>query len=205
VEGLTEESRRRREFYQAELQRQAAERDWGGRRLEFLRSCQIRLTLRPAGTDDVARIAELIERTNQLNTAAQRFNQPDVLERVNAPGYRLTVARMADRFGDYGIVGVLMARELGREWVIEVLLVSCRVIGRGVGEALLCYGLRQAQVHGQRAVRALYRRTAYNRAMQLLFVTHGFKRDREQDGLVTYAHDLGFVPDYPAWLEVQAP
>lgn len=203
VEHPTEEARRRREFYQAEGQRQKVERSWRGRRVDFLRHCQTVLSLCAAVAQDVPRIAELIERTNQLNTAARRFDQTDVAGLLDAPDYRLMVVRMADRFGDYGTVGVLITRRLEREWLIEVLLVSCRAMGRGVGEALLCHELQQAQAQGQASVRALYRRTAYNRAMHMLFVTHGFKRGQEEGGVVTYRHDLGTIPDFPAWLEVQ--
>jgi FkbH-like protein len=110
---------------------------------------------------------------------------------------------MSDRFGDYGTVGVLIIYQLQQKWLIEVLLVSCRVMGRGVGEALLCHGIRQAKAQNQQSVHALYRTTDYNRAMHMLFITHGFKRDREQNGLITFVHDLGIIPDYPAWLEVQ--
>ena len=203
VERPTEEARRRREFYRAEVQRQEVERSWRGRRLDFLRHCQTVLALRAAAAQDVPRVSELIERTNQLNTAARRFGQADIVGLLDDSDCRLTVARMADRFGDYGTVGVLIARRLGREWLIEVLLVSCRAMGRGVGEALLCHELQQAQTEGQAAIRALYRQTAYNRAMHMLFVTHGFKRGQEEDGVVTYRHDLGTIPDFPAWLEVR--
>jgi len=203
VHRPTEEARRRREFYHADARRQAVERSWAGRRLDFLRHCHIVLSLRPAVLKDVPRISELIERTNQLNTAAHHFTEREVSRRLDAPDYCLMVAHMSDRFGDYGIVGVMMIHRPQRRWLIEVLLVSCRVMGRGVGEALLCYGMRQAKAQGQGSLRAVYRRTAYNRAMHLLFVTHGFRREREGNGVVTFVHDLAVVPDYPVWLDVQ--
>jgi len=113
------------------------------------------------------------------------------------------VAHMADRFGDYGLVGVTIVRQGQGEWSMEVLLVSCRAMGRGVGEALLGYGMRQARAQGQRALRAAYRKTAYNRAMHMLFVTHGFRRAREENGVITFIHDLEMVPDYPIWLNIR--
>ena len=203
VEHVTEEASRRREFYHAEMQRQAVERDWSGKRLDFLRNCQIKLKLRPAAPGDTARMAELVERTNQLNTAAFQLTRDDIDAQQSSSDYCLTVAEMSDRFGDYGTIGVLICRHLGQEWLIELLLVSCRVMGRGVGETLLCHGMQEAKAFKQQSVRALYRRTAYNRAMHMLFVTNGFKRGREQNGVITFTHDLGFIPDYPAWLDVQ--
>ena len=199
----TEEARHRREFYQAEMQRQGAERRLGGRRLDFLRYSQIVLTLRPAEPKDVPRISELVERTNQLNTAAHRFGRQEIAGQLDAPDYRLMVAHMADRFGDYGLVGVTIVRQGQGEWSMEVLLVSCRAMGRGVGEALLGYGMRQAKAQGLRALRAAYRKTAYNRAMHMLFVTHGFRRAREENGVITFIHDLEMVPDYPIWLNIR--
>jgi len=133
VHRPTEEARRRREFYHADARRQAVERSWAGRRLDFLRHCHIVLSLRPAVLKDVPRISELIERTNQLNTAAHHFTEREVSRRLDAPDYCLMVAHMSDRFGDYGIVGVMMIHRPQRRWLIEVLLVSLSGHGSGGG------------------------------------------------------------------------
>jgi len=208
VDQPTEEARRRREFHRADAQRRAVEHGWRGRRLDFLRHCRIVLVLRRAAPEDAPRIAELVERTNQLNVAAYHFNERDILGQIGSPDYRLTVARMSDRFGDYGTVGAMIIRQLQPKWLIEVLLVSCRAMGRGVGEALLCCAIRQASEQGRKSLHALYRMTDYNRAMYTLFVTHGFKREQKQSGVIGFVRDLTMVPDYPdypAWLDVQIP
>lgn len=199
----TTESRSRRRLYQAELQRQRAQKNWSGSRLDFLKSCRIGVTLRAARRQDVERIGELLGRTHRLNASMHTYSQQTLDDVVGSGPYRVTVAQLSDCFGDQGLVGVLILGQEPGQWEIETLLVSCRVMGRGVGETLLVYGLTVAKKQGQKLLRARYQQTAYNRPMSVLFVTHGFRLNPQKDAIVSFRHDLAQVPDYPAWVSVR--
>jgi FkbH-like protein len=207
---LTLEGSRRREFYRSRIARSAAEAGFTGSRLEFLKSCKLRLELRIARKDDIHRIDELIQRTNQLNATAQRYDFTEVQDWLENPWIEIRVGELTDRFGDYGLVGVATLQKRPVPWIIRLLLVSCRAMGRGVGEGLLVHALRLAARENQPVLHILYRKTPYNQAMRLLFATHGFRPVQKVASLemaagdpIIFQYDLhGDVPDYPAWLEV---
>ena len=203
VRQSTTESRRRRRLYQAELQRQTAQKNWPGSRLDFLRSCQIQIVLRPARRQDVERIGELLVRTHRLNASMATYSQQTLNSLIDTKPHRVTVVQLSDRFGDQGLVGVLILGQEPGQWEIETLLVSCRVMGRGVGETLLVYGMTVAKQQEQKRLWVRYQQTAYNRPMSLLFVTHGFRPHSPEDGIVSFRHDLAQIPDYPAWASVR--
>ncbi len=206
-ERLTAEAGSRREFYRSRIKRSEAEAGFAGSRLEFLESCRLRLILRPARESDIPRIYELIQRTNQLNATAQRYELGEVRAWLAGTGNEAWVGELSDRFGEYGTIGVAMVQTKPAPWLLKLLLVSCRAMGRGVGEGLLAFILHRAREAGQPALRAQYRKTPHNQAMRLLFVTHGF-RPAQADGLagvepIVFQREMqGDLPEYPVWLEM---
>lgn len=198
----TEEATRRRERYLDGERRDEAERSWSGRRSDFLASCEMVVRIRAASPDDVDRVFELIERTNRFNSSAERYTRADVERCVAGNDHDVIVARLVDRFGDLGLVGAVILRRSEARSSIRVLLVSCRVLGRGVGEALLCTALQQAADRGERALDVLFRRTEHNRMMNLLFASHGFRSEDREAEIVHFTRDLEDLPAAPAWLTV---
>jgi FkbH-like protein len=204
-EELTAEARSRRRFYQSRFERDQAETAFDGSRLEFLKSCRLRLIFRRAEQDDIPRVYELIQRTNQLNATAQRFSLEQVLDWMSGSEHVVWVGQLTDRFGDYGMVAAAVVQRQPSPWLLKVILVSCRAMGRGVGEGMLGSVLRRARDAGQERLHALYRKTPHNQAMRLLFTTHGFRpASGTQDGdIVTYERRLvDSLPDFPIWLEI---
>lgn len=203
---VTPEAASRRSLYQSSLKRDQAERDFVGSRLSFLISCNLRLTIRSARVNDVERIAELVWRTSQLNATAQSYDATQVREWVRDPNRLVLVGVLSDRFGDHGTVGVVVVRKEPRPWLIEVLLVSCRALGRGVGEGLLTFVLNHARDKGEQRLLARYRRTAANRAVQLLYRSYEFYLYTvvgDDDSRVLEC-DLGRgLWPYPSWLAVE--
>jgi FkbH-like protein len=201
VESLTPEAAHRRALYQAERLRKEMKERWEGDTEGFLASCKIDLVLRRATADDMPRVGELIERTNRLNSNSSGFRGRDLGRLLDSPRYRVTVAQMSDRFGSYGTVGVVLTLDAGAHWSVELLLVSCRALGRGVGETLLCHEIARARAAKASELRAVFQPTPYNRAMNLLFIVHGFQRRKSDDGAVL-VHDLEEDIPYRPWLSV---
>ncbi len=135
--SISKEGARRREMYRTEEQRRQSEQTFGGRYVEFLRSCEMRATLfEPQGPDEVERCLELIQRTNQLNTSGIRYSKQQFLELLAAPDcWCLTVA-CADKFGDYGIVGFLSIRWHQASATVTDFVLSCRVAQKHVENAI---------------------------------------------------------------------
>jgi len=215
--SLSAEARARRSFYRSRLERDRAEAGYissGKSRLTFLQSCALRLRIRRALPEDTPRLFELVERTNQLNAAAQRYPYDQVRSWIDSPDYDVWAGELTDRFGEYGLVGLAVV-ERKSPWLIKVLLVSCRAMGRGVGEGLLSFVVHKAHAEAQGEIQAIYRKTPYNSAMRLLLASHGFRPNnikpdhlsKEEEtgdtGIVVFSSSLSSsLPSAPPWLEI---
>lgn len=201
----TEASRKRAAYYQAEGRRKVAEKAHGGTRLDFLKSCQMSLTLRAAEGADTARVVELSERTNQFNASGLLYTAAEVQALIEDPRGRVFMAELSDRFGDYGNVGAMTLR-LGREeGLVESMMVSCRAAGRGVAAALLILAMRTVVENGLQRLQIAYRATARNRQLGILYSMMGFNmRAGEEEGLSLWSYDPGQqpIPEMPEWLSL---
>jgi acyl carrier protein len=124
----------------------------------------------------------MTQRTNQFNTTTIRRSESDI-QGLAAAGYRIYTAEVSDRFGDYGLVGVMIVRPEGQAQYVDSLLLSCRALGRGVEHRMLSWLASNAGA--AEAVVVPYRRTAKNRpACQFLeSLTFGEKQDTD-DGFI---------------------
>jgi FkbH-like protein len=192
-EHVTQEAAQRRRLYRTEWQRRAAQDEFGSDRSGFLASLDLVMDVRPATEEDLARASELTVRTHQLNSTGITYDV-DELRRLGAdPDHQVLVARLRDRFGDYGIIGLAVARLTADEWVLRLLLTSCRVASRGAGNALLGHVLRLARADGRRPV-AHFVPTDVNRNMLVTLRFAGFEPVGTQDGAMVLEAD----PERPA-------
>jgi FkbH-like protein len=209
----TAEAAARTRLYQEEASRRAAERDFAGDRARFLESCAMVLEVRPATLADLPRLDELVARTNQLNSTGYRYPPEETARRVHDPRYLVPVARLRDRFGDYGLIGAaLVDRAADGAWLVELLMLSCRVEGRGIPAALLRLLLGLAQAAGVPALDALYRANSQNRQMAILLRSLSFHATAAPSppgpataGATVYRRPTDPpLPAYPAWLTIDA-
>jgi methoxymalonate biosynthesis protein len=133
--AATPEARRRTALYRERSRRARAEAAFAGPREEFLRSCELQVSIAHATPDDADRLAELMQRTRQYNSSGAEWPLDDVRARIQDPGWLVATVRVSDRFGDYGLVGAAFVDR--EEGVVHSLTISCRVAGRGVLEALV--------------------------------------------------------------------
>jgi methoxymalonate biosynthesis protein len=202
----TAEAGRRADMYRAEEKRRAAEEGFGGSRTDFLISCDMRLLIAPATLDDLERIAELTERTHQLNSTGRRYSTEEMRERIESDRWLVPAARLTDRFGDYGMIGAAVVdRQASRPpgvWLAELVMLSCRVEGRGIPAALLIRLMHAARAAGMNALGAVYKVNERNLPIRLLFRQLGFTTTGGTD-LVLVSRDLSEpLPPYPEWLRV---
>lgn len=135
--SVTEESKRRRLMYRQSMERQAAEAALGPNYIDFLSSCDIRVDIRPDSPQDFDRIAELVQRTNQLNFSGRRYQRTELEEIMLDETVERHVVDCSDRYGSYGTVGFCLARRVGNGIRIEDLMLSCRIQGKFIENALL--------------------------------------------------------------------
>jgi FkbH-like protein len=198
---LTVDSGRRRSMYRSEIRRQEAEAAFPP--AEFLASLRMVFTVAEAAPGDLARIEELTVRTNQLNSTGYTYSGEELESLRQSGRHKILVAGLEDRYGSYGKVGVALVEMRDENWLIKLLLMSCRVMARGVGTVMLSHILLLAAAEG-RPVRAEFIRTARNRMMYLTFKLAGFREVGRGDGVAVLEHDLGSIDPFPDHIEVRA-
>jgi FkbH-like protein/FkbM family methyltransferase len=177
--AATREDRSRTRMYREDLRR----REHRAQSLslkEFVQGLELRVELAEAEPGELERISQLTLRTNQFNLTTIRRSADEIrvtLER----GARCLTARVADRFGDYGLVGVVLYESRADRYDVDSLLLSCRVLGRGVEHALVSQLGRRALDEGKRFVRFSYRPSERN-SPALEFITAIGNRYRDAAG-----------------------
>ncbi|MBV9622088.1 MAG: HAD-IIIC family phosphatase [Gammaproteobacteria bacterium] len=145
---VTDEDRTRSASYQAEARRDEL-RGKARKPEDFYRSLGLTARIQVAGEDEFARAHQLIHKTNQFNLTSERLSAEQLRERLADPGYQVLTLRVADRFGDSGLVGLAMLdRHAVHTWRVDNFLLSCRVIGRTVENAFVSWLAQRARVAG---------------------------------------------------------
>ncbi|MFE6858372.1 amino acid adenylation domain-containing protein [Nocardia sp. NPDC057668] len=185
---VTEDARRRRERYRAELDRRDTEAAFTGSDADFLASLGLVLTVRRATPADLDRAHELTVRTNQLNTTGRTFDAAELRELIDSGTHEVLVAALRDRFGSYGTVGLAVTEFRDGDSVLLLLLMSCRVMSRGVGGALLAHLIDRARTRGHRCV-AEFTPTPVNRIMLVTLRFAGFSPVESPTDQVLLVHE----------------
>ncbi len=144
---VTEEATGRRVAYQAEARRRAAA-EAAGTSADFLATLDMRLSIDIASQEDLERAEELTVRTHQLNTTGRTFSAAELAELIESPDHLLLMASLTDKYGSFGRIGLALVQTTGTTWRLQLLLMSCRVLARGVGSVFLGDIMRRAQRAG---------------------------------------------------------
>ncbi|MEU9929970.1 SDR family NAD(P)-dependent oxidoreductase [Streptomyces anulatus] len=181
---------------------------------EFVAGLELRIDVHEARPDELARVAQLTQRTNQFNLSTVRRSEPALRELLDA-GARCRVVEVSDRFGEYGLVGAAITRPGAQVVNLDTFLLSCRVLGRGVEHAFLAAVAAEEAGEGKATtLEAVQRPTAKNRPARMFFdqaMGAGTSRPGAVDGEIVHRADLGvltgltFRPDDGADTGVASP
>lgn len=200
---VTADARARRVRYLQDAERGREEAAFSGSNAEFLGTLALVLTIRPAREADLARAEELIARTNQLNATGRAFSLAELRSFVRSDQYSLLMARLEDRYGDYGTIGVALIDRGAEVWILRLLLVSCRVLSRGIGRVLLHEVMRLAQLAGVR-LQADFVDNGRNRVLYLTYRLAGFREVERTGATAVLEADLARCEAAPEYLKVQS-
>lgn len=168
--AILSEDRGKTQQYQAQgMRRQAATADMDG----FLASLDIRLTFRINDVALVPRLAQLTQKTNQFNLTTQRLTTAEIHALITSQNHAVVACDYADRFGDEGTVGLAIV-DLDDGSLMNLLL-SCRVLGRGVEDALLAEVERWLVTQGKTALSGQFVPTARNAVASSFLAQAGFR------------------------------
>jgi FkbH-like protein len=202
-EFITDDSRQRRRMYQADIERQQAEEGFVGPSEEFLRTLEMRFTLGPCAEDDLQRAEELTVRTNQLNTTGYTYDYAELNAFRGSDGHVLLVAGLEDRYGTYGKIGLALMEKTSSEfWTVKLLLMSCRVMSRGVGTIMMSHLMQLAKDAGVR-LRAEFLPNGRNRMMEVTYRFGGFREVDRRGDLIVFEHGLESIAPFPEYVQVE--
>jgi FkbH-like protein len=170
---LTDEDASRGAYYAQERQRRTLQSSSQSLE-EFLHTLALEVRVTVDEQAILGRLAQLAGRTNQFNLTTRRHPESEIARMMQQPGHRVYAVRAADRFGDNGIVGLLIVACDEGVWHVDTCLMSCRVIGRGIETALLARVAADATVAGVRNLRGEYVKSAKNALVADFYPRHGF-------------------------------
>lgn len=194
---LSSEDLARAEFYQ-ENSRRITLRQQRGDLGSYLLSLNMEITFQPFDAMGRSRIAQLMSKSNQFNLTTHRYTEEDVAAMQANPNYFTLQVRLSDLFGDNGMVSVVICRGLNKDLLeIDTWLMSCRVLGRSVEQAVLQELVTYGRGHGFSRLIGRYIPTEKNALVANHYQTLGFKHtDTLSDGSSVWELDLLTAADH---------
>jgi FkbH-like protein len=181
--AFSEEDRSRADMYQANARRLSLQGQTSDLQ-SYLRSLEMRIVFESFDRTTRSRVTQLINKSNQFNLTTCRYSESQVEQLELDPNAMTLHARLLDRFGDNGIICVVICR-LSRPdtWTIDTWLMSCRVLGRYVEQAVLAEILFRARTAGISTLEGVYIPTERNEMVREHYGKLGFARtEAEPDG-----------------------
>ncbi len=134
--------------------------------------------VRPLRQRSPGRITQLINKTNQFNLTTRRYTESQVMALEESPDGLTLQIRLVDKFGDNGIVAIVICVPDGADWVIDTWLMSCRVLNRKLEETTLNCIMAAAKSAGVRTVIGQYLPTDRNDMVKEHYPTAGIRAAR---------------------------
>lgn len=172
-------------FYQDNAKRASLQKQVGGVDA-YLASLDMTITFEPFDATGRARIVQLINKSNQYNLTTRRYTDPEVTEAENDPSVFTLQVRLADIFGDNGMISVVICRrDQISVWEIDTWLMSCRVLGRKVEYMVLREILVHARAGGIHKLHGTYHPTERNKLVEDHYAKLGFTKVGEEESGLT--------------------
>lgn len=199
---ITEDSRLRRQMYRADIARNREEEEYVGPKEEFIATLGMIFTIAPCREEDLKRAEELTVRTNQLNTTGYTYSYEELDELRRSHRHKLLISSLQDRHGSYGKIGLTLI-ELGEEvWTVKLLLMSCRVMSKGVGMIMIHHVLRMAKAAGVK-LRAEFVSNDRNRQMLITYRFAGFKEVERAGEVSIMENDFSAIQPPPPYVDLR--
>jgi FkbH-like protein len=174
---LSAEDQARAEQYRSEATREKL-RQSSQSFEEFLQHLQLRASVSEVNADNLARVTQLTNKTNQFNVTTRRYTEAQIEALAVNRNAWTGAFRLADRMGDYGLIGVIFSvpGSSAFQWEIDTWLMSCRVLGRQLENFMFDRLIEAAQEAGVREIIGVYRPTSKNGLVTGLFDQLGFEK-----------------------------
>jgi len=195
--SISDEDRQRTQMYATERQRAQLKRTVGSLD-EWLQNLDIQVTVEALEDANLSRVTQLLNKTNQLNLSTRRLTSPELVTWTSGEAHRFCAIRVSDKFGDAGLTGILSTEvERGTLRIVDFIL-SCRVMGRNIEEAMLAIAIGHGRALGLRKLLARYIATKKNKPCLDFFLRSGLTSSAED----VFCWDLTKEYPIPPHIEV---
>lgn len=202
MSAFTTDDARRAEQYRARAQ--AADLEAQASTLEdFWEDLEMHATIGEFDELRMPRVVQLIGKTNQFNLTTKRHGWADVESLIADDDNVHFYVELSDRFGDHGLVAVVICRRVDDVMEIDTMLMSCRVIGRSLETTILSEVTSKAIEKGCTAVRGVYKKTAKNDLVADLYPKLGFEQEAEDADGSMWVYKLANGPIANPYISVE--
>lgn len=175
---LTDEDKKKGEIYQAQTKRKNL-KNLSGDLAGFLKALEMEVEIKKVEAFTVPRISQLTQKTNQFNMTTRRYTEADI-QRLNCSDHHHVFSITArDRFGDNGIIGVIILEFVNGSCRIDTFLLSCRVISRTIENSMVAFIAEFAQKHGLESIIGEFFQTPKNKPAGNFYARMNFKKVTE--------------------------
>lgn len=178
VTNFSEDDLKRNEMYLANEQRNRMQKnfsDYG----DYLRSLEMKAQIGAFDPAYFSRIAQLTNKSNQFNLTTHRYSQSEIEQIAADPQYLTLCGRLEDKFGDNGVVSIVIGRKEKDVLQIELWLMSCRVLKRDMEYAMMDTLVKQCRDCGIRQIYGYFYPTAKNAMVKDFYALQGFEKLEE--------------------------
>lgn len=178
VISLSEDDKKRNEMYKANALRKSQEESFGDYR-EFLKSLEMKAVIKNFDPVHFSRIAQLTNKSNQFNLTTKRFTQAEIEQIAQDSAYITLYGRLTDKFGDNGVVSLVIGRIEGKVLYVELWLMSCRVLKRDMEFAMMDALVEAGREKGISRIMGYYYPTPKNAMVKNFYEIQGFTKVEE--------------------------
>jgi len=201
---LTDEDRTRTHLYQSSARRESARGEFGTVE-DYLGSLDTVALIHRARPNEYPRVAQLTQKTNQFNLTTRRYSEQEIRTLAEASDSTVHTLAVKDKFGDLGLVGVLISRRDGSIGRIDTFLLSCRALGRDLESAMIIHCLDALRLEwGIVGWEAEYTPTRKNAQVANFWAAAGFTETGNLEGTKTYRLDAPLQRSkMPSYISIQ--
>ena len=203
VAEITDEDRRRTEMITANIARKQTQSTMSEE--EFRQSLGLEIDVFTVDRQHLARVTQLINKTNQFNLTTIRRTQDEVEALVASKDALVFGMHVRDKYGDYGLVGVAILKRHEATCIIDTLLMSCRVLGRGAENALFAAIGEGAAAFGCQILQGKYVPTAKNAMVKDLYQRFHFTPGEANDWVLNVNEVPPALPHVRVSMRIEVP
>ena len=190
VTRLSEDDRNRNEMYKANVMRKQQEQSFADYK-DYLKSLEMKAVIAPFEPIYMARIAQLTNKSNQFNLTTKRFSQSEIETIAQNPQFITLYGKLEDKFGDNGVVSVVIGEKEGKTLHIRLWLMSCRVLKRDMEFAMMDTLVDACKEQDIDTIYGYYYPTAKNAMVKEFYAGQGFdKSEEDEQGNTTWKYEI---------------